>query len=169
MVKAALLAALIAATSQLSIPQPFSAVPITLQVFFVLLAGAVLGPLYGSLSMVVYVLLGLAGLPVFANGGSGIGTLVGPTGGYLIGFILATGVIGWIVSAGKASMAQILLAMGAGIIVIYTCGVMQLSFVAKMAIGQAIIAGAGPFIVLDFAKAIVAALVAKRVIRSQAT
>nr|WP_269848331.1 biotin transporter BioY [Methanosarcina horonobensis] len=89
MVFASLFAALTAAGAYIQIPIPFSPVPVTLQVFFVLLAGSMLKSKWGSLSMVVYTLLGIAGLPVFAGGSSGLGVLLGPTGGYIFGFILA--------------------------------------------------------------------------------
>ena len=94
MVFASLFAALTAAGAYIQIPMPFSPVPVTLQVFFVLLAGSILKSKWGSLSMIVYTLLGIAGLPVFAGGSSGIGVLLGPTGGYIVGFILAAYVIG---------------------------------------------------------------------------
>ena len=94
MVFASLFAALTAAGAYIQIPIPFSPVPVTLQVFFVLLAGSMLKSKWGSLSMVVYTLLGVAGLPVFAGGSSGMGVLLGPTGGYIFGFILAAYLIG---------------------------------------------------------------------------
>lgn len=163
LVKAALIAALTAATSQISIPQPLSTVPITLQVFFVLLAGAVLGPVYGALSMVVYVLIGLVGLPVFARGTSGFGVLLGPTGGYLFGFVFAAFVVGLIVSRGKGSRVRLGIAMLGGVLAIYLLGVAQLALVGKLTIAQALIGGAAPFILLDLAKAAVAAALARRI------
>jgi len=163
MVKAALIAALMAATSQVAIPQPLSTVPITLQVFFSLLAGAVLGPVYGALSIFVYVLMGAVGLPVFSGGRSGIGILLGPTGGYLLGFIAAAFVVGLIVSKGKGNIIQVTLAMVAGVLVIYALGVMQLAFTANISFSQAIVGGALPFIPFDFIKAVVAVAVARRI------
>lgn len=73
-------------------------VPITLQTFGVLLAGAVLGPLRGFLAVLLYLALGLAGLPVFSGGAAGFGTLVGPTAGYLVGFPLAAALTGYLVT-----------------------------------------------------------------------
>ncbi|MEW5705527.1 MAG: biotin transporter BioY [Actinomycetota bacterium] len=163
LVKSALLAALTAVAAQIMIPQPFSSVPLTLQVFFPLLAGAVLGPVYGALSQIIYVLMGAIGLPVFAGGGSGIGSLIGPTGGYLFGFIIAAYVVGLITIKGKGSIANLVLAMSAGVLVIYVLGVFQLSIVSKMSILKAIVAGALPFIVFDFIKAFVAVVVARRI------
>ncbi len=68
---------------------PLAVVPVTLQVFFVYLSGLVLRPYYALFAMVIYLVIGLMGLPVFAQGGSGLGVVLGPTGGYLFGFILA--------------------------------------------------------------------------------
>src|SRR3989338_7427809 len=94
LVFAALFAALLAAVAWFKIPLPFTPVPITLQTLVVLLSGAVLGPYYGALSMILYLIVGAIGLPVFAGGGSGIGALLGPTGGYLFSYPVAAFVIG---------------------------------------------------------------------------
>ena len=91
---ASLFAALIAVGAYIKIPIPFSPVPITLQVFFIFLAGAMLGARWGTLSVIVYLLLGIVGLPVFSGGASGLGVLLGPTGGYLIGFVVAAFLVG---------------------------------------------------------------------------
>src|SRR3989344_5830887 len=94
---AALFAALTAAVAPFKIPLGFTPVPITLQTLVVLLAGAVLGSTYGALAMILYVLVGALGLPVFAGGGSGVGALLGPTGGYLFSYFIAAFFIGKIV------------------------------------------------------------------------
>ena len=86
MTEAALMAALLAILSQIQIPLP-SGVPVTLQTFGVALMGAVLGRRTGTLSILVYLMMGLVGLPVFAGFGGGAGVLAGPTGGFLIGFV----------------------------------------------------------------------------------
>ena len=94
MMFAALFAALTAAVSPIKIPLGFTPVPITLQTLMVLLSGALLGPYYGALAMILYILVGALGLPVFAGGSSGIGALLGPTGGYLFSYFIAAFVIG---------------------------------------------------------------------------
>ncbi len=94
MVFAALFAALTAAVAWFKIPLPFTPVPITLQTLVVLLSGAMLGSYYGALSMIIYLAVGAIGLPVFAGGASGIGVLLGPTGGYLVSYPIASFVIG---------------------------------------------------------------------------
>ncbi|MCC3144409.1 biotin transporter BioY [Halanaerobium sp. Z-7514] len=94
MIKAALMTALTAVGAYLIIPLPFSPVPITLQTFFVILSGRLLGKKYGALSQITYLLLGAAGLPIFSGGRGGLGVLAGPTGGFLISFITAAWIAG---------------------------------------------------------------------------
>jgi biotin transport system substrate-specific component len=84
MVFAALFASLTAVGAYMKIPLPLTPVPVTMQVFFVLLAGCMLGSRWGTISMIVYLLLGIVGFPVFAGGASGLGVLFGPTGGYRV-------------------------------------------------------------------------------------
>jgi biotin transport system substrate-specific component len=162
LVKVALLAALTAIGAWIVIPLPFTEVPVTLQVFFVLLAGALLGPFFGALSQIVYLLLGAFGLPVFAGGASGIGVIAGPTGGYLIGFILAAFCIGLLLQLLGRKFYWYLLAMLFGILIIYIFGVLQLACVNRLSLVKAILLGAAPFIVVDIIKAVLAALAAER-------
>ena len=164
MVFASLFAALTAAGAYIQIPIPFSPVPVTLQVFFVLLAGSMLKSKWGSLSMVVYTLLGVAGLPVFAGGSSGIGVLLGPTGGYIFGFILAAYLTGKLSekaeSTGKSRLVVNALNMSAGVLVIYALGVSQLMLVAEIGLGTALTLGAIPFLPGEIVKTTVAAYIA---------
>ena len=104
MVFAALFAALTGAVAWFKIPLPFTPVPITLQTLMVLLSGAMLGPYYGALSMIIYLILGAIGLPVFAGGSSGIGALFGPSGGYLLSYPIAAFVIGYMLQKKKLSV-----------------------------------------------------------------
>lgn len=97
LVFSALFAALTAAVSPIKIPLGFTPVPITLQTLMVLLSGAMLGPYYGALAMILYVTVGALGLPVFAGGSSGIEVLFGPTGGYLLSYFIAAFVVGLMV------------------------------------------------------------------------
>jgi len=158
MIYAAMFGAVTAIGAYIVIPLPL--VPITLQTLFLNLAGALLGGYLGALSQVIYVLLGIAGLPVFAGGAAGPGVLLGPTGGYLIGFVIGAFVIGKLVELKeKPGFAWIALAMTAGMVVIYVFGVLQLSVVAKLSIEQAIAAGALPFLPGDFIKIIAASLI----------
>lgn len=142
---------------------PLAPVPVTLQGFFVLLSGAVLGSKLGALSQVIYILLGLSGLPVFAGGKSGPGVLIGPTGGYLFGFVLAAFVTGWVKRlSAQPGFRHLILATLTGSCPIYLLGVTWLWIWLKSAPMTALVAGALPFIPGDIIKAIVAAYVASR-------
>ncbi|MBI2651670.1 biotin transporter BioY [Candidatus Woesearchaeota archaeon] len=94
LVLSALFAALTAAVAQIKIPLGFTPVPITLQTLLVLLAGAILGPYYGAMSMTIYLALGAIGLPVFAGGSGSIAAFFGPTGGYLLSYPVAAFAVG---------------------------------------------------------------------------
>jgi biotin transport system substrate-specific component len=157
---AALFAALTAIGAFIKIPLPLSPVPITLQVFFVLLAGLVLGARWGGTSMIVYVILGMSGLPVFSGGSSGFGVLFGPTGGYLLGFIAGAFVTGLIYDRANNSTVAAIGAMVAGLIMIYLLGVIQLSAAAQMSIQQAVTVGVLPFLIGDAMKISAALIVA---------
>lgn len=146
---------LVALLSQLLIPiQP---VPITGQTFGVLLVGAALSWRRGALALLLYVLQGVAGLPVFAGGASGVARLLGPTGGYLIGFVFAAALTGWLSERGwDRRFLSTLLAMALGNLVIYAFGLPWLAHIAGWE--RAITAGLLPFIAGDVLKAVLAAL-----------
>ena len=155
----ALFAALTSVGAWLSIP--IKPVPFTLQLFFVLLAGATLGARDGALSQVIYLLLGIAGLPVFAGGHAGLGSLLGPTGGYLIGFVLAALVVGFIAPPEyRNSYPLHLIAMLVGLLTIYLPGLFQLHLIAKLSWSKTLIAGLYPFILFDLIKVVIAARLA---------
>lgn len=161
MAHASLFAALVAVGAYIEIPLPL--VPITLQVLFVLLAGAMLGAKWGSLSMVVYVLLGLVGLPVFSGGSSGIGVILGPTGGYLFGFIVAAFVVGYLSDKnGSSSVVWNTVHMLVGLSLIFLFGATYLMQVADLTISGAIAAGILPFIPGGIIKIILAAFIASK-------
>jgi len=159
MVYASMFGALTAIGSLIVIPlQPL---PITLQTLFTGLAGILLGGYTGALSQIVYVILGIIGLPVFAGGKAGLGTLMGPSGGYLIGFIVAAYVIGKLVEARKEpGLVWIGMSLVIGNLVIYTLGVAQLSLVAHLSISKALLVGVVPFLVGDLLKLVSATLIA---------
>src|SRR3989344_136835 len=123
LVFAALFAALTAAVAPFKIPLGFTPVPITLQTLVVLMSGAMLGPYYGALSMLLYITVGALGLPVFAGGGSGIGAILGPTGGYLISYFIAAFAIGKTLQLRKQPRyLDYAVAMIIGTIIIYVLG-----------------------------------------------
>lgn len=140
------------------IPLPFTPVPITLQTFFVLLAGALLGKKLGTLSQLGYVFLGGLGLPIFAGATGGLIPLFGPTGGYFLGFILAPYVIGKVLSIRKkANFGWVVLAMTIGSLVIYLLGTIHLALVVHLGIKKTLLLGVIPFLSGDTLKLLAAA------------
>lgn len=146
----------IALSAQVSIRLWFTPVPITGQTFAVLLVGTLLGSKRGAAALLTYLTQGLAGMPVFANGTSGWAILSGPTGGYLVGFVAAAFVTGWLAERGwDRRVWTTALAMLMGNIVIYACG---LTWLAKF-VGTAHVLEAGltPFLTGDALKIALAA------------
>lgn len=115
-------------------------VPYTLQTFFVLLAGALLGPRNGFLSMTFYLGLGTIGFPVFSAGGFGLAKLLGPTGGYLLSFPMAAFVIGSLVSK-SSNLIWTVLAMVSGLIIIFSIGTLHLHLTFIHNLSDAVKAG----------------------------
>lgn len=162
-------AALTAACARASFHLPFTPVPITLQVFAVLLTGLVLGSRMGAASQMLYVAAGAAGLPVFADGRA-TDAIVGPTGGYIVGFVGAAFVAGLVAECLKARLAVgATLGAATGVAVIYLCGTSWLAVWLAAADGPAVVRetitsawllGALPFLGVDCLKALAAASVA---------
>ena len=155
--------ALTVAGAYIRIPLPFTPVPITLQTFFVLLAGAFLGKKLGSLSQLGYVGVGIFGMPVFTGGLFGIARLMGPTGGYLAGFVVASFVIGaFLGKDNHAPFIKIVAAMVVGLAIIFTLGAIQLSVVMGLSLQKAVALGVLPFIIGDAIKLLAAAAIYQR-------
>ena len=158
-VYSSLFVALIAVGAFIAIP--IGPVPIVLQNMFVLLAGLLLGPLWGLACVAVYLIIGLAGLPVFAGGTSGLGKLFGPTGGYLLGFLPCVFITASVSRGlGKKPVFDIL-AMVLGSLVVYSAGVPWLKAVTGMSLEKALMAGMVPFLIGDALKIVAAAFLAK--------
>ena len=156
---ASLLAALTAVGAYISIP--IGPVPIVLQNLFVYLTGLLLGSRWGVAGIGAYLLAGAVGLPVFAGGKGGIGHLVGPTGGYLVGFLPAVAIIGMIAEKTKGNILFGLLALIAGTAVIYTCGVSWLGVVTGMTMRHSLMVGMVPFLIGDAIKIAAALFIAR--------
>lgn len=161
---AAVLAALTAALAQVSIQLPGSLPPFSLQPFGAFFAGLLLGPLWGGLSLSLYVLAGIVGAPVFSNASAGLGyVLVGQgTGGFLIGFLFAAVVVGAIAHRrveprpiAAVSIPTQAAAVVAGLVVVYVVGVPWMAWVLELPIGRAA-AIMAPYLPLDLLKGAVA-------------
>lgn len=151
MTYAAVFAALTGAGALLSVPLPLTPVPMTLQTFFIMLAGYVLGARWGGVSILLYLLLGAAGLPVFSGGSAGAGHLLGPTAGFLWSFPIAAFVVGAFAEAGDGRPGAQRLGFKvagavAGSVVIYALGTVQLMNFFEMGVWQAIAVGVVPFV-----------------------
>jgi len=158
MIHASMFGALTAVGAYILIPLP--PVPITLQTLFLNLAASLLGGYLGALSQVVYILLGIIGLPVFAGGKAGLGVLFGPTGGYLFGFVLAAFVVGKLIALReRPALVWVVASMLAGMVIIYGLGILQLAFVARLSVEKSVMVGALPLIPGDILKIVLAALI----------
>jgi len=151
--RAALFAALTGGLAYVSFSIPFSPVPVTLQVLGVFLTGAFLGATWGGVAMVLYLLAGAIGLPVFAGGTAGVGSLLGPHGGYLWGFALGAVVVGAVVAGGfeppepgRVSVPRLVAALVAGALVVYAAGALQLVVVAGLSVPKAVATGVLAFV-----------------------
>ncbi|MCL2654094.1 MAG: biotin transporter BioY [Coriobacteriia bacterium] len=181
---AALIAACLAVTSWIAALLPAS-VPLTLQTFFVVLAALLLRPRWATASMLCYVALGALGLPVFAGGKGGAAVLVGPTGGYLIAFVIAAGLGALIAGrpawgtratgagrrvrdtrgAGRRRLWREVLAAAAMILIVDALGTLWLAASTHLPLTAALIAGVLPFIAGDLIKAAVALATARLLAR----
>lgn len=156
-----LFAALTAVGAFISIP--LYPVPLTLQTLFTLLAAMTLGSVMGMLSQIIYVMLGVVGLPVFAGFKAGIGILFGPTGGFLFGFIVCALIVGKIMELKKEkNIVYYLLAGLIGTITLYIMGIIQLSLVTGIGVKKAIIVGMLPFLPGDILKITAASFIASK-------
>lgn len=160
------LAALTGLAAQVRIPLPFTPVPITLQTFAVLLSGVVLGARWGGASQGLYAGLGAAGVPWFAGATAGVGRIVGPTGGYIVGFVLAAAAVGYVVdrsARARRPLALVGLLFAANFLVVYGVGLPWLygwlSFVqgGSPTVVRVFELGLVPFVVGDVVKLLAAA------------
>ena len=163
MTRTALMAAVTAVAAQITVP--LFAVPFTLQVLAVILSGLLLGPRYGALAMTIYLLVGAVGAPIFAQFHGGLGTIAGPTGGYLVSYPLAAAVAGLASYAvadaprSRALLTSVLCGVAA-LALIYAFGATWLTVVTDLPPAAALAQGVLPFVAFDLIKVGVAALVA---------
>lgn len=141
-----------------SIPLPFSPVPITLTNLAIYITMFVLGMRLGTISYILYLLLGVVGLPVFSAFSGGLGKLAGPTGGYLVGFIFLALITGFFIEHFPGNLFPAVIGMIAGTFVCYVFGTVWLAAQMKLSFGAALAAGVIPYIPGDIAKIIIAAV-----------
>ncbi|MCR5784366.1 MAG: biotin transporter BioY [Eubacterium sp.] len=142
---------------------PIGPVPVSLGILGVLLSVYILGRLKGTIAVLIYLLIGFAGVPVFAGFTAGAGKLLGPTGGYLIGYIFLSLIAGTIIDKFPGRYIIHVAAMVLGVAVCYAFGTAWLSYVAGMSFSAALFAGVIPFIPFDLCKIIVTAVIAPQI------
>ncbi len=156
--------ALVAAAAQVAVPLPGTPVPLTLQPLAVLIVGGLLGPWLGASSLILYLALGAAGLPVFTPVGlPGVARLIGPTGGYLLAYPLAAYAVGRLAGDG-ARLGRIALAALLGLVLIHLGGLAQL-LVLTGSLSRAAQFGTLPFLLGDSVKLVLAVLILRPTIR----
>lgn len=131
MVQIALFSGILCIVAPFTIPVPMSPVPLSLATFVVYLAGALLGAKQGTAGVLVYLLLGAVGLPVFSGFSGGIGVLFGPTGGYLIGYLPCAAIVGWLANGKKrkGSRVRTMISLLLGTMVCYGFGTAWFYFI----------------------------------------
>ncbi|MFJ7666816.1 biotin transporter BioY [Lysinibacillus sp. NPDC097195] len=154
-VLAAFGAAIIAVLAQVTIPLPL--IPITGQTLAVGLVVTILGTKLGTLSVLVYILLGTAGLPVFSGMSGGYGIIIGPTGGYIVGFLAAAVLMGLYLDKFGITVVQAVIANLIGMVITLAFGTTWLKIVGDLTWTAAFMGGAAPFIIVGILKAVLAA------------
>lgn len=154
MIVTALFAAIIGVLAQLVIPLPL--VPITGQTLAIGLAATILGSRYGTLSTLLYIALGAVGVPVFAQMSAGLGVIVGPTGGFIIGFIPAAFIIGYYLEKTSFTIINALIANIIGMFITLIFGTVWLKIAADLTWTAAFLGGFAPFIIGGLIKAFLA-------------
>jgi biotin transport system substrate-specific component len=160
-VLASLMAALTAVGAYIYVP--IGPVPIILSTLFVILSGLLLGSRWGLTSMALYLLVGAIGLPVFAGGKGGFAHFMGPTGGYLFGYLFASWITGFISERSQGRMIVDVFAVIIGSLVLYAVGVPWLKMVTQMSWTKALMVGVLPFLIGDAIKASAVVILARSV------
>ena len=155
----ALFTALTAVMAQISVPMPLG-VPMTMQTFAIMLTGMAIGARRGFFSILAYVLLGTAGVPVFAQLSGGMGIVFGPTGGFILSFPLMAWIVG--MGAERGGVAAVVIGLFAGIVVNYAAGMLMFCMITGQSAEAAFMACVFPFIPTGVIKAVMAALLGTR-------
>lgn len=163
MTKMALCVALLAVSAYISFPLPFTPAMVTALTIIVNLTAFILKPQETFLVLLAWMLLGAAGVPVFVGGTAGMGKLIGPTGGFIVSFLVA----GWVMSKlrgdSNSFRKMILLGILAGMPIIYIGGCLSMYFVAHMSVWATLVAAVFPFIFGDLVKVFIGAFLATRI------
>lgn len=158
---AALFSSLISVSGFMALPLSFTPIPIVLQNIMVLLTAVVLGPFWGSMSVLIFLLSGLCGLPVFSGFQGGVARFISPTGGFLYGYLLSCFITG-LISKNKDSKVIIFLSLIFGILTMYITGLIHFIIVTKKTLSESLLMCIAPYIIPDLIKCTVFTFIAKR-------
>ena len=161
MVLSALMAALTAVGAYIYVP--IGPVPIVLSTLFVILSGLLLGSRWGLVSMALYLLVGAIGIPVFAGGKGGFAYFLGPTGGYLLGYLISAWITGLLSERFHRLLVWDVTAVVIGSLALYGCGIVWLKVVTQMSWPRTVLVGVIPFLIGDAIKASVAVILVRSV------
>lgn len=160
----AIMAAITTVLAQIIVPMP-AGVPISLQTFAIMLSGIILGPKYGAISSLIYLLMGIVGMPVFTGFRGGIQVFAGPTGGFLIAFPVLAYLSGMAIQHKKKSRVWMVFFLGLGLVVNYCLGVTFFCVIMDSSLFTAITACVLPFIPGDIIKTILAVIAGNKLRR----
>ncbi|SCJ97492.1 Biotin ECF transporter S component BioY2 [uncultured Clostridium sp.] len=158
-----LMVALLCISSYIAFPLPFTPIMITSQTIIINLIALTMNTKNGVLSIIVFYLIGAIGLPVFSGGRSGVGTLIGPSGGYFLGFLLTVLVISLIKGKNLNFKKSIILTMFVGMIIIYVCGAAWMGYYNGLSFMENLKVSILPFIPGDLIKCVLASFIAVRI------
>ena len=153
----AVMAAVLCVLGPLTVP--IGAVPISLANFVICLTAWLLGPKFGTLSVAIYLVLGLVGIPVFSGYGAGLAKVAGPTGGYLVGYLLLAFIGGLFIEKSKGQPVVSAVGLILGDVACYVLGTAWFVFQMKCELGYALAVCVYPFVLLDLAKIVVSCVV----------
>ena len=162
LVQCSIFAAITSILAQISIPLPFRVVPFTMQILAVTLAGFLLGPKKAFISQIVYIFMGLIGLPVFTGFKGGIDVILGPTGGFIIGFPIMAFMIGYI-SKKSSNLKNVIIVMFIALFIDYFLGASQFALIMNVNFKEALVTTVFPFVFFDSIKLIFVSLLGVKI------
>lgn len=153
---------LLCVSAYISFPLPFTPAMVTALTIMINLIGLILTPKQSAIAIGVYILLGISGIPVFVGGTAGLGKIFGPTGGFILGFLVAAPVISLLKGKSKDIKKYLMLTILVGMPIIYICGVFTMSLYLKKDIASTLMVAVVPFIFGDILKCIASSFLAVR-------
>lgn len=158
--KMSICVALLCVSSYIAFPLPFTPAPVTAQTIIINLIALILTPKKSAIVVGVYILLGICGIPVFAGGTAGLGRIFGPTGGFILGFLIVAPIISLLKGKMYSFKRYLMITILVGMPIIYICGTISMCIVLKMNLVAALTVAVLPFIFADVLKCIAASFLA---------